>query len=111
MNVYCGGEQAVMRDTVWAGKVQHLVDDEGVPKGMKQVLEERGINTATLKGADMRIILANHEDFRTEKTIVEHFFAGRHRPVHFIANSTPSKGFGGKQRNIHEPTRTSPCLV
>ena len=42
MNVKPGGSQAVMRDTVWAGKVQRLVFDDGVPKGMKQVLESSG---------------------------------------------------------------------
>ena len=67
MNVKPGGVQAVLKDTVWAGKVQKMVFDDGVPKGMKQVLEERGINTQTLKADDMRAILSNHEDFRTEK--------------------------------------------
>lgn len=41
---------------------------------MKRILEERGINTFTLKADDMRIILANHDDFRNEKTVVERFF-------------------------------------
>ena len=57
MNVKPGGSQTVMRDTVWAGKVQRLVFDDGVPKGMKQVLEERGINTGTLKADDMRVTM------------------------------------------------------
>ena len=35
MNVKPGGKQAVMHDTVWAGKSQKLVDSAGVPKGMK----------------------------------------------------------------------------
>ena len=46
----------------------------GVPKGMKRILEERGINTQTHKGDDMRVILANHDDFRDEKTVVEKKF-------------------------------------
>ena len=33
----------------------------------------RGINTSSSVGDDMRTILSNHEDFQTEKTIVEHF--------------------------------------
>ena len=84
MNVKSGGKQAVMHDTVWAGKPQKLVDSAGVPKGMKRILEERGINTQTLKGDDMRVILANHDDFRDEKTVVENFFLSKCHKVHFI---------------------------
>lgn len=75
MNVKPGGAQPCMRDTYWPtpGHVQKLVDRNGIPKGMKKVLEERGINTSTLLADDMRIILQNHDDFRREKTIVEHF--------------------------------------
>ena len=62
-----GGMQPAMRDTMWGGQVQKMVDANGVPKGMKQVLEERGINTSTMVAADMRVVLANYEDFCTEK--------------------------------------------
>ena len=34
-----------MRDTTWDGAIQHMVDDTGTPKGMKKILEERGIDT------------------------------------------------------------------
>ena len=61
-----------------------MVDDNGIPKGMKQVLEECGINTATLKGSDMRIILANHDDFKSEKTILVSYLTSRGHAVHFI---------------------------
>ena len=84
MNVNPGGQQPVMRDTVWAGAVQKLVDENGVPKGMKRVLQERGINTATMVADDMRTVLANHEDFRTEKTLVEHFLTNRGHKVFLI---------------------------
>ena len=40
MNVFPGGMQAAMRDTVWAGEVQKMVFEDGTPKGMKQVLEK-----------------------------------------------------------------------
>ena len=84
MNVRPGGAQPAMRDTIWAGRVQKMVDSNGVPKGMRQVLEERGINTAHMKGDDMRTVLANHEDFRTEKTLVEHFLHGENLKVTFL---------------------------
>ena len=85
MNVRPGGAQAVMKDTVWAGRIQIMVDDNGIPKGMKKILEERGINTATLKGPYIRIILADHDDFRSEKTIIESYLTGRGHAVHFIS--------------------------
>ena len=53
-------------------------------KGMKEILEERGINTSTLTGPQMRIILANHTDFSNEKTVVEHFLLDRGHLVRFI---------------------------
>lgn len=71
MNVRPGGKQPCMRDTVWAGRVQKLVRDDGVPKGMKAVLEERGVNTERMKANDMRTVLSFHDDFISEKTMVE----------------------------------------
>ena len=66
-----------MRDTTWEGRIQKLVDRKGVPKGMKKVVEERGISTSTLVADDMRTILSFHDDFRTEKTIVKHYLAAK----------------------------------
>ena len=53
-----------------------MVDDKGVPKGMKKILEERGINTNRMKADDMRTVLSFHDDFQNEKTIVEQFIRG-----------------------------------
>ena len=49
MNIRPGGVQPRMHDAMWAGKVQKKNDE--TPKGMKQVLEERGINTAHIYGS------------------------------------------------------------
>lgn len=84
MNVHSGGAQPKMRDTVWAGKVQKMTLADGTPKGMKLVLKERGINTATLKGDDMRTILSFHHDFRTERTLVEQFILDQGHQVIFL---------------------------
>ena len=84
MNVRPGGAQPCMRDTVWAGRVQKLVDDMGIPRGMRKVLEERVINTGRMNAADMWVVLSNHEDFRTEKTIVKHFLTDRGHLLYFI---------------------------
>ena len=37
-----GGKQPSMCDTVWAGKPQKLVLEDGTPKGAAMILEERG---------------------------------------------------------------------
>ena len=76
MNVKPGGKQRIMRDTIWNGKHWHMYttarDGTKVAKGMKMVLEERGVSTAG-RGADwMRETLAKHSDFRDEKSMIEH---------------------------------------
>ena len=53
MNVGPRGKQPKMRDTVWGGKVQKMVDDEDVPKDMRTVLQERGVDTTGMKAKDM----------------------------------------------------------
>ena len=73
MNVGPGGKQPKMRDTVWGGKVQKMVDDEDVPKGMRTVLQERGVDTTGMKAKDMRDILKTFPDFIGQKTILEDY--------------------------------------
>jgi len=38
MNVRPGGKQSKMCDTVWEGCVQKMVDENGIPMGMKMIL-------------------------------------------------------------------------
>ncbi len=84
MNVQPGGKQPKKRGTTWARQPQSLVDEDGVPKGMKQVLKERGIHTERMLADDMCSVLSNHKDFRKEKTIVEHILIARGHQVFFI---------------------------
>ena len=46
-----------MRDTVWNGEVQKMVDENGTPKGMRNILQERGVDTTGMRVKDMRHIL------------------------------------------------------
>ena len=39
----------------------------GVPKGLRRVLEERGVDARSMKAEDMRAALGNHPDFKNEK--------------------------------------------
>ena len=43
-----------------------MVFSVGIPKGMKQVLNERGYNTDGMNADEMRKILSEHEDFKSE---------------------------------------------
>ena len=54
MNVKPGGKQLVMRDTVWDGRVQKMTLPDGTPKGLKRVLQERGIDCSGLNADKMR---------------------------------------------------------
>lgn len=66
MNVRPRGNQPKMQDTIWAGRLQSLVDEDGVPKGMKQVLRERGINTEQMVADDMRVHTVNAQRLSEE---------------------------------------------
>ncbi len=82
------GKQPAMRDTVWAGKPQRLVMDDGTPKEATMILEERGINTSTLKLDDMHVILNCHDDFKNEKSALHTILERRGHTVLFCQNST-----------------------
>ena len=71
MNVNPGGSQPKMRDTTWEGRVQKMVGSNGTPKGMIQVLVERGVDVRGMKADDMRKRLKEMHDFKYEKTKVE----------------------------------------
>ena len=110
MNVRPGGKQPCMRDTVWAGRAQKLVDDKGVPKGMKQILEERGINTERMKAEDMRTVLSFHDDFQSEKTLVDKYISDKgHRCVFlpkFHCELNPIERVWG-QAKVHSRAHTN----
>ena len=40
----------------------------GIPKGLRAVLEEQGVNTTDMNGDEMRAILGSHPDFQNEKS-------------------------------------------
>ena len=90
MNVKPGGKQRIMRDTIWNGKEWHMYttarDGTKVAKGMKMVLEERGVSTAGKRANWMRETLAKHFDFRNEKSMIEHLLI-RERTCPFLLAS------------------------
>ena len=54
MNAKPGGKPAKLRDRVWEGKVQRMVFNVGVPKGLIQVLKEGGRYRNGMKLDEMR---------------------------------------------------------
>ena len=77
MNVNPGGSQPKMRDTTWNGTLQKMVAADGTPKGMRKVLEERGVSVAGMKAADMWKTLGEMRDFKYEKTKVETYIQAK----------------------------------
>ncbi len=73
-----------MRDTVWAGKPQSLVMDDGTPKGAEMILLERGINASRLKLDNMRVILVNHDDFKGEKNALDTMLGSKGHTAMFL---------------------------
>ena len=64
MNVNPGGKQRKMRDTVWRGMTQSMNDKHAVPKGMRQVLRERGVDVSWMIAERMRATLAAMDDLK-----------------------------------------------
>ena len=67
MNVGPGSKQAKLRDTIWQGHPHRLTLPDGKPKGIKLVLEKRGIDTTGWTAKEMQAVLASHEDFTNER--------------------------------------------
>ena len=61
MNVRDGGKQPFLRDTVWDGHVQRMVTAEGLQKGLRTVLEERGVDTKGMNAGKLKEVLGKHE--------------------------------------------------
>ena len=89
MNVKPGGVQPKMHDTIWGGRVQKMVFADGTPKGMKEVLRERGVNVTKMKGDEMRATLQNIHDFKYEKTRVEKLLMGHGFRGYFFIQLNP----------------------
>ena len=85
MNVNRGGKQPVMRDGWWGGKPQRMYFNlENIPKGMRQVLDERGVNTRGMKADEMRTVLGTHPDFKYEKSSIERFLVEEKKHIMYM---------------------------
>ena len=73
MNKNPGGAQPVMRVSPFIvnGAPQRMVLPDGTPKGLKMVLEERGVNVRKMKRDEMVAKLSSFDDFKNEKNKVQ----------------------------------------
>lgn len=85
-----------MRNTSWDGRQQTMVLLHGRPKGMKLVLQERGIDTDGMKAADMQLVLGNYDDFEFEKTAIERVWGEAKQFIHAHCNYT----FAGLEQTV-----------
>lgn len=74
MNVKNGGKQPYMKDTVWNGCVQTMVTAGGEQKGMKTVLEERGVNTNGMNADKLRELFRQYEVQCTLQIIIHYTY-------------------------------------
>ena len=63
MNVKDGGKQPFMKNTVWMGCDQEMVTSQGIQKGMRTVLEERGVDIGGMNADKLRELLGQYEVF------------------------------------------------
>lgn len=88
MNVGSGGKQPVMRSGWYTGErgqrvEQPMVDEHGVPRGLKDVLIERRLFEEGMVKEDMIEVLNMQPDFRAQQTIVQEMAAKRgHRVLY-----------------------------
>ena len=61
----------------------------GSGQGNEEGLEERGINTSSLNGDQMRVILANHDDFKNETPRLTRFLESRGHVAFFLPKFHP----------------------
>ena len=63
---------------MWDGQVQKMTLEDGTQKGMKRVLEERGVDTHKMKADQMRKELLKFDEFNSDGVpIVEEMLVGR----------------------------------
>ena len=73
MNVNPGGKQRVMRNGYWNGQPQSMNFALGIPKGMRIVLTERGVDTSRMNADKMREVLSRFPDFANVKSMLEQY--------------------------------------
>jgi len=91
MNVNPEGKQWVM---YWDEKVQKMNYAIGVPKGLRVVLEERGVNTHGMNTEKMKKVLGSHSDFKMRKIELKDYRMKSVGKLCIISQSTTTRVWG-----------------
>ena len=86
------GSQPLMHDTIYNGKHISMTkvvkkptgERVSIPRGMTDVLQQRGKYHPKMKVGDMRKELSSHPDFVHERNKLEYFLHSRCHACHFI---------------------------
>ena len=92
MNAKEGGSQPLMPDTIYNGKhiskTKVVKEPSGervsIPRGMIDILQQRGKYRPKMKVDDMRKELSSYPDFVHERNELEYFLHSRCHACHFI---------------------------
>ena len=92
MNANPGGKQPLMHDTIYQGKPISMTmvvrsptgERIRIPRGMKDVLKQRGCYHPKMKVEDMKKELSSHPDFANEKNKLETFIHSHGHACLFI---------------------------
>ena len=79
-----------------------MVTDDGRAKGMKIVLEERGVETKGMNDDKMREVLNTFQDFKNKKTLKRRWNQGdtcAYFSLNFIVSLMLLNGYGVMQKN------------
>ena len=83
---------------MWEGNVQQMVINVGVPKGLIQVLKERG---RYRKLYEMTAEISGHPDFKNKKTKIEHFLNGKGYGCIFLNSIVTDRAMLGAGEALH----------
>ena len=70
-----------MQDGYWGGEVQKMNYPNGIPKGLRVVLESQGVNTKGMSADKMREILGSHPDFQNEVSRIERLLTVEYKHI------------------------------
>ena len=89
----------------------------GIPKGLRVIIEERGIDIKGMNGDQMHEILGSHEDFKKEKSLIERYLGEEKKHIvyflpKFHPELNPIERVWAQSKNILEliaNTVSPPC--
>ena len=73
INVSSGGIGSKMRNTIFDGRIQQMVTENGIAKRLKMVLEDRNVDISKMNKKKMIKLLVKHDDFASKMPMIQHY--------------------------------------